>query len=470
MAAALTGLSRRGRDCGRGSRSHSPDAARGRGEARPDGVLVVPDRILARRVSAGWRSGACASTTRAASRSAARLAGFLPGSGRHGRREAVRARRADVAHQASLCRLGMAAGECAGRCRRWSSRPSAPPTSARVWKGGRCAAAGPIAILAARGCAAPQGDDWQAARGLAAAWLHLRADGRRSHRRSRRACRILPARISRPRMRWQTSDGDAGTPCGRARPENGRPVLRGPHRSEHASAGHGRCRLSRFLSHAGRGEEHPPAPAPASAPLRSAILSRPACSRPMSWSSVRSTKAHGPKPPIPAPGSTGRCGRRLVCRHRRNASARRRTISRRCSAPRVVLTRAAKVDGVPTVPSRWLLRLQALVDGMGLSLEAEQPWLAWAQTRSAISDPVRPVRLPSRVRRWPSASQTQRDSDREMDRQSLRDLRAPHPGARTAAGLGEPPAPALRGQIIHEALGRFAQRFPGELPGDIARS
>ncbi|MFZ1105495.1 MAG: double-strand break repair protein AddB, partial [Hyphomicrobiaceae bacterium] len=45
-------------------------------------------------------------------------------------------------------------------------------------------------------------------------------------------------------------------------------------------------------------------------------------------------------------------------------------------APRVVLTRAAKVDGAPTVPSRWLLRLGALVKGMGLSLAPEQPWLA----------------------------------------------------------------------------------------------
>jgi ATP-dependent helicase/nuclease subunit B len=31
----------------------------------------------------------------------------------------------------------------------------------------------------------------------------------------------------------------------------------------------------------------------------------------------------------------------------------------------VYLTRAAKIDGVPTVPSRWLLRLQALLAGLG---------------------------------------------------------------------------------------------------------
>jgi ATP-dependent helicase/nuclease subunit B len=35
--------------------------------------------------------------------------------------------------------------------------------------------------------------------------------------------------------------------------------------------------------------------------------------------------------------------------------------------------------------------------------------------------------------------------------------------------LGGRPGPALRGQIVHEALGRFAQRFPAQLPKDIAK-
>ena len=35
--------------------------------------------------------------------------------------------------------------------------------------------------------------------------------------------------------------------------------------------------------------------------------------------------------------------------------------------------------------------------------------------------------------------------------------------------LGEKPGPALRGQIVHEALGRFAHRFPEKLPKDIAK-
>ena len=33
--------------------------------------------------------------------------------------------------------------------------------------------------------------------------------------------------------------------------------------------------------------------------------------------------------------------------------------------PRVILSRAAKVDGAPTVPSRWLIRLMTLLNGIG---------------------------------------------------------------------------------------------------------
>jgi ATP-dependent helicase/nuclease subunit B len=49
----------------------------------------------------------------------------------------------------------------------------------------------------------------------------------------------------------------------------------------------------------------------------------------------------------------------------------------------VYLTRALKVDGVPTVPSRWLQRLDALVKASGLEhkIAPEQPWVEWARER-----------------------------------------------------------------------------------------
>lgn len=138
-------------------------------------------------------------------------------------------------------------------------------------------------------------------------------------------------------------------------------------------------------------------------------------------------------------------------------------------AQRVVLTRAAKVEGAPTVPSRWLLRLQALVDGLKLGLEPEQPWLAWAHMRNSIAGQVEPVRAPE-----PRPPVVHRP--REMSVTAVEKWIA-NPYAIFAGRilrleplprLGEGPGPSLRGQIVHAALGRFAQKFPEQLPKDPA--
>jgi ATP-dependent helicase/nuclease subunit B len=139
-------------------------------------------------------------------------------------------------------------------------------------------------------------------------------------------------------------------------------------------------------------------------------------------------------------------------------------------AARVILTRAAKVDGAPTVPSRWLLRLEALVKGLGLSLAPERPWIAWAQARNAIAGAARPVRAPepkppveARPRQLSvTAIETWIGNPYAIFAQRVLGLEA-------LPKLGERPGPSLRGQIVHEALGRFAQRFPERLPEDIAK-
>ncbi len=138
-------------------------------------------------------------------------------------------------------------------------------------------------------------------------------------------------------------------------------------------------------------------------------------------------------------------------------------------AERVVLTRAAKVDGAPTVPSRWLLRLQALVQGLGLSLEGEQPWLAWARTRNTVDGRTQPVRAPEP--RPPLAARPRQLSVTNIEQWIANPygLFARHIlRLEPLPVLGERPGPALRGQIVHEALGRFAHRFPERLPLDIA--
>ncbi len=91
-----------------------------------------------------------------------------------------------------------------------------------------------------------------------------------------------------------------------------------------------------------------------------------------------------------------------------------------------------------------------------------------ARERKGLAGPARPVRAPeprpalalrprqlsaTTIERWianPYAVFAERILGLEM-----------------LPALGRPPDAALRGQIVHEALGRFAQRFPDKLPEDI---
>jgi ATP-dependent helicase/nuclease subunit B len=138
-------------------------------------------------------------------------------------------------------------------------------------------------------------------------------------------------------------------------------------------------------------------------------------------------------------------------------------------APKVFLTRAQKVNGVPTVPSRWMLRLKALLAGLGAgdALEPGEPWLGWARERDAVRErctiqapaPRPPLALRPRslsvsdVERWianPYAI---------FAKKILKLERLP--------ALGQEPGAALRGSIVHEALSRFARQYPERLPADI---
>lgn len=137
-------------------------------------------------------------------------------------------------------------------------------------------------------------------------------------------------------------------------------------------------------------------------------------------------------------------------------------------APEVLLTRAEKDEGSPTTPSRWLTRLNILVDGaglkdifadtrlLGIAREIDKPSL----TPKAIEAPAptppvaaRPRKLPvTDVERWvrdPYALYAKRVLE-------LRKLDA----------IDEAPGAADRGSVIHEALEHFVERFPKELPSD----
>jgi ATP-dependent helicase/nuclease subunit B len=137
-------------------------------------------------------------------------------------------------------------------------------------------------------------------------------------------------------------------------------------------------------------------------------------------------------------------------------------------ARRVVLTRAMRVEGAPTVPSRWLLRLDTVLRAAGLAgrLGAAKEPLAWRVTldaprrRSTIPPPAPRPPLSARPRQL-SVTQIEtwmRDPYALYAREIL-NLKALDP-------IDADPGAAERGMFIHEALERFVRAFPQSLPGD----
>jgi ATP-dependent helicase/nuclease subunit B len=135
-------------------------------------------------------------------------------------------------------------------------------------------------------------------------------------------------------------------------------------------------------------------------------------------------------------------------------------------APEVALTRATRREGVPTVPSRWLLRLDAVLRASGLEGRlGPEPEIAAA---AAITDRPRTRRPIPRAAPCPplvarprklavTAIETwRRDPYAVYVRHILR-LRALDP-------LDADPDRADLGIAIHDALAEFVRRFPRDLP------
>jgi ATP-dependent helicase/nuclease subunit B len=138
-------------------------------------------------------------------------------------------------------------------------------------------------------------------------------------------------------------------------------------------------------------------------------------------------------------------------------------------AREVYLTRALKVEGVPTVPSRWLQRLAALVQAAGLEsrLAPAPDWVSWARERDHAPpfDPVKPPRP-----RPPAEARPRKLSATRIEKWVAnpyeifaRDILKLEP----LKGLGGEPDPALRGQIVHRALQDFSRAYPDRLPENV---
>ncbi|MEM7398833.1 MAG: double-strand break repair protein AddB [Pseudomonadota bacterium] len=138
-------------------------------------------------------------------------------------------------------------------------------------------------------------------------------------------------------------------------------------------------------------------------------------------------------------------------------------------AKAVVLSRALKVEGVPTVPSRWLQRLRAIVDAAGLdaALAPSEDWVAWARDRDTIerfapSKPPRPCPPVAARPQSLSVTQVERWIANPYEIYARHVLRL-----RPLSPLGAAPDASMRGSIIHMILRQFTEMYPDTLPRDI---
>jgi ATP-dependent helicase/nuclease subunit B len=138
------------------------------------------------------------------------------------------------------------------------------------------------------------------------------------------------------------------------------------------------------------------------------------------------------------------------------------------NAPEVVLTRAERVDGTPTVPARWLVKLEKILTKFEIFLHgAAAEKLHWQAQLDAPATldrtDRRPAPKPPLAARPRKLSVTQvetwmRDPYSVYARHVLR-LREIDP-------IDAPPDRADYGIIIHRVLDDFGKAFPDALPAD----
>ena len=142
------------------------------------------------------------------------------------------------------------------------------------------------------------------------------------------------------------------------------------------------------------------------------------------------------------------------------------------AAPQVMLTRSLRAGGTPTVPSRFLLQIDAVLRAAGLSddkhdaLIPVEPWRDWAQALDAPAD-IKPCARPQP--RPPAALRPTALSVTEIGTW----MRNPYAiyakhilGLRKLDELDAELDTADRGMMIHRALEKFINTYPEILPAD----
>ena len=140
-----------------------------------------------------------------------------------------------------------------------------------------------------------------------------------------------------------------------------------------------------------------------------------------------------------------------------------------CAAPRVVLSCPRRRDGAPTVPARWLVRLEAYLKGQGTAL-ARCPAADWARQLDQPLGKPTPVAPPSP--RPPVADRPRSLGVTEVETW----LRDPYGiyarrvlGLKALADLEQAVENADYGTIVHEAIAAWLEALPLNLPDERRR-
>lgn len=136
------------------------------------------------------------------------------------------------------------------------------------------------------------------------------------------------------------------------------------------------------------------------------------------------------------------------------------------ASPMVILSRAAKEDGSPTTPSRWLTRITTLVEGAGLrALLDDTRLVEMARQLDRPMTVPKPVDPPAP--RPPVSARPRKLYVTDIERW-LRDPYALYAkqilGLRALDPVDQVPGAAERGTAIHAALEAFVKAYPKALP------
>jgi ATP-dependent helicase/nuclease subunit B len=141
------------------------------------------------------------------------------------------------------------------------------------------------------------------------------------------------------------------------------------------------------------------------------------------------------------------------------------------ASPEVVITRAQKVDGTPTVPARWLLRLETVLQAAGLEIpvrkaEVYRQWMQDIDRPAEVKPVKRPEPRPPLEARPRQLSVTRVESWMRDPYQIYAQYVL---GLRCLEDIDADPGGAERGTFIHAALEKFIKEYPDTLPPDAAK-